>query len=117
MVAVDVVDDDRHGSIFPFALENNLVLPESGYTPALLLAEYFEHFGVRAQGLPVLVLVWIFSLRFFARCHRIGQTKDVQVFHYIMDSFDEENSLITMDKYIDLVQEDKRIIIGDVIPQ
>jgi len=52
-----------------------------------------------------------------ARCHRIGQTKDVQVFHYIMDSFDEENSLITMDKYIDLVQEDKRIIIEDVIPQ
>jgi SNF2 family DNA or RNA helicase len=52
-----------------------------------------------------------------ARCHRIGQTKDVQVFHYIMDSFDEENSLITMDKYIDLVQEDKRDMIGDVIPQ
>jgi len=52
-----------------------------------------------------------------ARCHRIGQTKDVQVFYYIMDSFDEENSLITMDKYIDLVQEDKRIIIEDVIPQ
>jgi SNF2 family DNA or RNA helicase len=52
-----------------------------------------------------------------ARCHRIGQTKDVKVFHYIMDSFDEENSLITMDKYIDLVQEDKRDMIGDVIPQ
>jgi len=52
-----------------------------------------------------------------ARCHRIGQTKDVQVFHYMMDSFDDENRLITMDKYIDLVQEDKRIMIEDVIPQ
>lgn len=52
-----------------------------------------------------------------ARCHRIGQTKDVQVFHYMMDSFDDENRLITMDKYIDLVQEDKRIMIDDVIPQ
>ena len=52
-----------------------------------------------------------------ARCHRIGQTKDVQVFHYIMDSFDDENRLITMDKYIELVLEDKRIIIEDVIPQ
>jgi len=52
-----------------------------------------------------------------ARCHRIGQTKDVQVFHYMMDSFDEDNTLITMDKYIDLVQEDKRIMIEDVIPQ
>jgi SNF2 family DNA or RNA helicase len=52
-----------------------------------------------------------------ARCHRIGQTKDVQVFHYMMDSFDDENTLITMDKYIDLVQEDKRIMIEDVIPQ
>jgi len=52
-----------------------------------------------------------------ARCHRIGQTKDVQVFHYMMDSFDDENTLITMDKYIDLVQEDKRIMIDDVIPQ
>jgi len=52
-----------------------------------------------------------------ARCHRIGQTKDVQVFHYMMDSFDDENTLITMDKYIDLVQEDKRVIIGEVISQ
>jgi len=52
-----------------------------------------------------------------ARCHRIGQTKDVQVFHYMMESFDDENTLITMDKYIDLVQEDKRIMIEDVIPQ
>ena len=52
-----------------------------------------------------------------ARCHRIGQTKDVQVFHYMMDSFDDENRLITMDKYIDLVQEDKRDIIGEIISQ
>jgi SNF2 family DNA or RNA helicase len=52
-----------------------------------------------------------------ARCHRIGQTKDVQVFHYMMDSFDDENRLITMDKYIDLVQEDKRVIIGELISQ
>jgi SNF2 family DNA or RNA helicase len=52
-----------------------------------------------------------------ARCHRIGQTKDVMVFHYIMDAFDDENRLITMDKYIDLLQDDKRDMIQEVIHQ
>jgi SNF2 family DNA or RNA helicase len=50
-----------------------------------------------------------------ARCHRIGQTKNVLVFHYVMDSFDDDNTMITMDKYIGLVQDDKRDIIGDVM--
>jgi hypothetical protein len=32
-----------------------------------------------------------------------------------MDSFDDDNTMITMDKYIGLVQDDKRDIIGDVM--
>ena len=48
-----------------------------------------------------------------ARCHRIGQTKTVHVFKYIMD--EDEAPCQTLDKYISLIQETKREICNQII--
>ena len=54
-----------------------------------------------------------------ARCHRIGQTKAVQVFRFMMDGFgpaeDESREKISFDKYVSLVQKSKREIIEEMI--
>jgi SNF2 family DNA or RNA helicase len=53
-----------------------------------------------------------------ARCHRIGQTKDVYVQRFEMSKFidDElEVDTITVDKYVGSVQEGKRIIASECI--
>lgn len=53
-----------------------------------------------------------------ARCHRIGQKKDVKVYRFIMSNFvDESNNQkgITIDTYVNNVQEAKKIIAEDVM--
>lgn len=47
-----------------------------------------------------------------ARCHRIGQTKDVYVRKFEMCNFDDEVDTMSVDKYIGTVQEDKRSVIS-----
>jgi SNF2 family DNA or RNA helicase len=48
-----------------------------------------------------------------ARCHRIGQNKDVYVHRFEMKSFDADTKCI--DKYIGDVQEHKRILVSKII--
>lgn len=48
-----------------------------------------------------------------ARCHRIGQTKEVQVFRFEMGDFEEDE---TLDKYIVKTQEAKREIRHEILP-
>lgn len=48
-----------------------------------------------------------------ARCHRIGQTKEVQVFRFEMGDFEEDE---TLDKYIVKTQEIKREIRDEILP-
>ena len=48
-----------------------------------------------------------------ARCHRIGQTKDVYVHRFEMSSFEADTKCI--DKYIGDVQERKRILVSEII--
>ena len=45
-----------------------------------------------------------------ARCHRIGQEKEVEVFRFQMSGFDDEEESITLDAYSGKVQEAKRKI-------
>jgi SNF2 family DNA or RNA helicase len=55
-----------------------------------------------------------------ARCHRIGQKKEVNVYRFEMDTFgqveDASVSTRTIDKYVDDVQEIKRIVSSEAIP-
>jgi SNF2 family DNA or RNA helicase len=53
-----------------------------------------------------------------ARCHRIGQTKDVYVERFEMCKFiddEQEVDTMTVDKYVGAVQEDKRNIANEII--
>ncbi len=50
-----------------------------------------------------------------ARCHRIGQTKPVYVQRFEMSSFEEDISSESFDKYINDVQEGKRIVASEIL--
>ena len=50
-----------------------------------------------------------------ARCHRIGQKNTVYVKRFEMCSFDSENKLVTIDKYINDIQIGKRMMIHKLI--
>lgn len=52
-----------------------------------------------------------------ARCHRIGQQKDVSVFRFEMDGFDEEDVSRSFDNYVNTIQERKRGIVCEIIRQ
>lgn len=55
-----------------------------------------------------------------ARCHRIGQTKPVYVQRFEMCSFvpdEEEISTKTIDKYVNDVQEGKRIVASEILSE
>ena len=55
-----------------------------------------------------------------ARCHRIGQTKPVYVRRFEMCPFiaeEDDISTQTIDKYVGLIQEDKRIIVSEIIAE
>jgi len=50
-----------------------------------------------------------------ARCHRIGQTKPVYVQRFEMNSFEEDVSTKSIDKYVNDVQEGKRIVASEIL--
>jgi SNF2 family DNA or RNA helicase len=55
-----------------------------------------------------------------ARCHRIGQTKPVYVERFEMCSFaveEEEATTRTIDKYVNDIQEGKRIIVSEILTE
>ena len=52
-----------------------------------------------------------------ARCHRIGQTKPVQVFRFNMDSLGDSESLPSLEQYINDVQLNKRVIAKQIISE
>ena len=54
-----------------------------------------------------------------ARCHRIGQKVDVNVFKFEMEGFDKDLMLdftpLTLDKYVNKIQDVKRDIASAII--
>jgi SNF2 family DNA or RNA helicase len=53
-----------------------------------------------------------------ARCHRIGQTKPVYVRRFEMSSFDSDEEEVptkSIDKYVNDIQEGKRIVASEII--
>ena len=49
-----------------------------------------------------------------ARCHRIGQLKDVEVFRFIMASFDEEYETCNLEMHSKKIQEKKEEIASEI---
>ena len=49
-----------------------------------------------------------------ARCHRIGQTKDVHVYRFVMDNLDDNN--ICIEKYTNNIQVIKNTIAQEILP-
>jgi SNF2 family DNA or RNA helicase len=49
-----------------------------------------------------------------ARCHRIGQKKEVFVFRFEMGGFIEDTK--SLEKYVDTVQVNKKAIASEIIP-
>jgi SNF2 family DNA or RNA helicase len=47
-----------------------------------------------------------------ARCHRIGQQDEVEVFRFVMTGFDEERKTLSLDEYAAKVQELKRTLMA-----
>jgi len=45
-----------------------------------------------------------------ARCHRLGQAKEVHVFRFVMECFDAEDRTVNIEMYSESVQKDKREI-------
>lgn len=45
-----------------------------------------------------------------ARCHRLGQDKEVHVFRFIMNDFNKEKRTVNIEQYTETVQTDKREI-------
>jgi len=45
-----------------------------------------------------------------ARAHRIGQQKEIYVFKFIMDSFDQDNKSNNIENHAKNIQDDKRRI-------
>ena len=47
-----------------------------------------------------------------ARCHRIGQENEIDVYRFIMSGFDEECITVSLDMYASTIQETKRGIMN-----
>lgn len=52
-----------------------------------------------------------------ARCHRIGQTDDIDVFRFVMKGFDGESERKTLDEYSQEVQRRKREVVSLLTPR
>jgi SNF2 family DNA or RNA helicase len=50
-----------------------------------------------------------------ARCHRIGQKKQVHVFRFIMNSFDKEQKTSNIEMYTETIQDSKNEISRDIM--
>ena len=86
-----------------------LILQIKTGNEGLNLQQYNEVYFVTPEWNPKL------EEQAIARCHRIGQTKQVHVFRFIMDSFDEKQKTNNIEMYTETVQENKNKMGNEVL--
>ena len=81
-----------------------LILQIKTGNEGLNLQEYSEVYFVTPNWNPKV------EEQAIARCHRLGQTKKVSVFRFVMNSFDEQSKTQNIEMYSEFVQNEKRDI-------
>ena len=80
-----------------------LILQIKTGNEGLNLQDYNEVYFITPQWNPKV------EEQAIARCHRMGQTKDVHVFRFIMDNFDDDSHINTsnIEMYTENIQDEK----------
>ena len=79
-----------------------LILQISSCSEGLNLQSYSEVYITSPNWNPAL------EDQAIARCHRLGQKEDVNVYRYVMENFDDEGYQLSLDNYIERIQSNKR---------
>jgi len=81
-----------------------LILQIKTGNEGLNLQEYSEVYFVTPNWNPKV------EEQAIARCHRLGQKKEVSVFRFVMGSFDDELRTKNIEMYSEFIQQEKREI-------
>ena len=79
-----------------------LILQISSCSEGLNLQSYSEVYITSPNWNPAM------EDQAIARCHRLGQKEDVNVYRYVMENFDDEGYQLSLDNYIERIQSNKR---------
>ena len=79
-----------------------LILQISSCSEGLNLQSYSEVYITSPNWNPAM------EDQAIARCHRLGQKENVNVYRYVMENFDDEGYQLSLDNYIERIQSNKR---------
>ena len=95
-------NDQRKSILESGSIYDILILQISSCSEGLNLQSYSEIYITSPNWNPAM------EDQAVARCHRLGQKENVNVYRYIMENFDEEGTQISLDSYIERIQSNKR---------
>mgnify|MGYP005647224549 CR=1 FL=1 len=88
-----------------------LILQIKTGNEGLNLQEYSEVYFVTPNWNPKV------EEQAIARCHRLGQTKKVNVFRFVMNSFDEQLKTQNIEMYSEFVQNEKKDMESSIVKE
>ena len=95
-------NDQRKSILESGSIYDILILQISSCSEGLNLQSYSEIYITSPNWNPAM------EDQAVARCHRLGQKENVNVYRYVMENFDEEGTQISLDSYIERIQSNKR---------
>ena len=95
-------NDQRKSILDSGSIYDILILQISSCSEGLNLQSYSEIYITSPNWNPAM------EDQAIARCHRLGQKENVNVYRYIMENFDEEGEQLSLDSYIERIQSNKR---------
>ena len=95
-------NDQRKSILESGSIYDILILQISSCSEGLNLQSYSEIYITSPNWNPAM------EDQAVARCHRLGQKENVNVYRYVMENFDEEGTQLSLDSYIEQIQSNKR---------